>query len=216
MDAETTTAHLYAWYSAYLYTKEGIQNESEIIKKAGYAGDNIVLVIKDSYSFYIKNCPNFRIHGILLSEEKNGLKMLLEYPFTKVSGFINMAKKDVFISYSHSDEEKVLSFYDKIKENFSVFIDKKNLKPGDILDETLEGHINNSDAILLFLSQASLNSESVSKEIDWAIKHQKTIIPIKIEKCIVPEKLKSILYVNYPKTEDELNELINKIHSVIK
>lgn len=76
----------------------------------------------------------------------------------------------VFITYSHKDEE----FKDRVvtgldyHENLEIVFDERVIRPGDPLSD-LYGEIGNSDALISILSDASINSGWVKKEMDIAM-----------------------------------------------
>jgi hypothetical protein len=67
----------------------------------------------------------------------------------------------VFISYSHSDEEFVNKFAAHlVKQNTHVWVDTWNLSVGDSILSKVQEAIEESSALLVVLSKASVESES--------------------------------------------------------
>ena len=91
----------------------------------------------------------------------------------------------VFISYSHKDRDYVLGIIKGLYENgWRIWYDE-GLTIGDSYDETLENHVKNCSAFLLFVTENSLESKYIKdNEIPWAIEFEKPII-----KCILKEGL---------------------------
>ena len=94
-------------------------------------------------------------------------------------------KPYIFISYSHKDRDEVLGIIKALYEaGWKIWYDE-GLTIGDKYDETLEAHIKNCSAFLLFVTKNSLESLYIEEnEIPWAIEFGKPII-----KCIVDEGL---------------------------
>ncbi len=94
-------------------------------------------------------------------------------------------KPFIFISYSHKDRDTVLPILKKLYESgWKIWYDE-GLTIGDRYDETLEEHVRNCSAFLLFVSENSVNSYyCIENEIPWATEYSKPII-----KCILDEGL---------------------------
>ena len=94
-------------------------------------------------------------------------------------------KPYIFISYSHADRGEVLStIKDLYESGWKVWYDE-GLTIGDKYDETLEDHVRNCAAFLLFVTENSLESIYVREnEIPWAIDSGRPII-----QCIAGEGL---------------------------
>ena len=94
------------------------------------------------------------------------------------SPFLADEKKPyVFISYSHKDRDRVLPILKTLYEaGWRIWYDE-GLTIGDSYDETLEKHVRNCSAFLLFVTDNSLNSLYIEKnEVPWAIRFKKPIV----------------------------------------
>ena len=89
----------------------------------------------------------------------------------------------MFISYSHKDRERILRIITTLYESgWKIWYDE-GLTIGDRYDETLERHVRNCAAFLLFITEHSPESKYIiENEIPWAIRYGKPII-----KCILDE-----------------------------
>ena len=91
-------------------------------------------------------------------------------------------KYDVFISYSREDLQIVKQFVSEISNaGFNVWLDKKGIAGGDHLTETIVKAIKDSAIIVFFSSEKSNQSKWTVKEIKYALKKGKTIIPIRLD-----------------------------------
>ena len=92
-------------------------------------------------------------------------------------------KPYIFISYSHKDRDRVLPILKTLYESgWKIWYDE-GLTIGDRYDETLEEHVRNCAAFLLFVTECSVNSSYIrNNEIPWAEKYEKQVI-----KCILDE-----------------------------
>lgn len=88
----------------------------------------------------------------------------------------------IFISYSRKNEEEVKKIVNELEEvGQKVFIDYKNIKPGSIFANEIVKGIEDSICCILMLSNESNNSNMVLNEVNSAVNHNKTIIPLKIK-----------------------------------
>ncbi|MGD0081361.1 MAG: toll/interleukin-1 receptor domain-containing protein [Methanoregula sp.] len=114
--------------------------------------------------------------------------------------------KKAFITYSHEDSLFVDRLVKELETpSLSVTLDKKILKPGDSLIIKIFDEISNSDFLLPILSENSINSNWVKKELQTAIvkeidEEDFKVIPIVKEgenweslKKILPPGLKEVL-----------------------
>ena len=101
------------------------------------------------------------------------------------------SKLNLFISYSHEDENHINEF----RKHISVLVQSQEIEiwhdreiaPGEKFDKIIEGKIECSDIICFFISANFLNSQPCSKEVKQALKlrNQKgiTIVPIILSEC---------------------------------
>ena len=94
-------------------------------------------------------------------------------------------KPFIFVSYSHKDRDRVLDVIKTLYEaGWRIWYDE-GLTIGDKYDETLEEHIKNCSAFLLFVTKNSIDSFYIKEnEIPWAIKFQKLVIKCILDKGI--------------------------------
>ena len=98
--------------------------------------------------------------------------------------------RTVFVSHSSSDRgiaAKIVSEMERA--GVRGWIDTRELDPGDELDGTLEEAIRTARCVIVVLSSASVDSEWVRKEIRWARKYRKKIVPVKAGVCTIPPEI---------------------------
>lgn len=89
----------------------------------------------------------------------------------------------IFISYARRNKLIVDQFVEGLrKQDFVVWQDVSNLSAGDKWQQALLDAIEQSSVVLVFWSQFARLSPSVNMEINHAIKHDKTIIPVWLDK----------------------------------
>ncbi|MXV51971.1 TIR domain-containing protein [Pedobacter sp. HMF7647] len=109
----------------------------------------------------------------------------------------------VFISYSTKDSD----FIDKlsiklIKNKIPIWLDKWEMQPGDSLIEKIQDGLENAEALIVVLSQNSVNSEWCKKELSAGLmrelEEKKVIaIPAVLDDCKVPLFLRDKLYADF-------------------
>ncbi len=89
---------------------------------------------------------------------------------------------DVFISYSRKDTAIVDQFVNRLTEaGYNVWIDRDGIYSGDQFKMKIIQAIKNSSIVIFVSSINSNTSQWTIKEISYAIKKGKTIIPVKID-----------------------------------
>lgn len=113
---------------------------------------------------------------------------------------------NVFISYAREDEKSAIEICESlVREGFSVWMDKKNLMPGQDWKTEIEKAISTSDVFVACLSNHSVSKIGfVQAELKRALdvadlmpEGKIFIIPIRLDDCQVPHKLKGLQWVNY-------------------
>lgn len=121
----------------------------------------------------------------------------------------------VFISYSHSDSE----FADRVTREleqvgYEVWFDRTDIQTGARWDDEIVKGLNTSQIFVVLLSNQSTESQNVKDEIGYAMDHDKQILPILLEACEVPFRLRRVQYVDF--TALRFNEGIQKVLSILK
>jgi hypothetical protein len=112
---------------------------------------------------------------------------------------------DVFLCHSSADKPVVRNLWEKLKaDGFAPWLDEKELLPGQQWELAIRKAIDCAGAILVCLSSGSINKEGfLQREIGLVIdkaseKPEDTIflIPVRLEDCTVPLRLKEFHWVN--------------------
>lgn len=108
----------------------------------------------------------------------------------------------VFVSYSRQDEDFVSQLIIRLKENnIPVWVDTQDIETGNPWDLVIEEALNKATHILVVLSRAAVSSQTVRDEINWALDEDKKVVPILINHCTRPLRIRSIQYIDF--TEDQ-------------
>ena len=109
----------------------------------------------------------------------------------------------IFISYSHVDRaivNKIAAHL--VKENAHVWVDFWELNVGDSIVGRVQEAIQESDALLIVLSKASVASEWCKKELNAGLvreleEKRVLVLPVLLEDCQIPMFLREKLYADF-------------------
>ena len=124
-------------------------------------------------------------------------------------------KPYVFISYSHKDRDRILRIITTLYESgWKIWYDE-GLTIGDRYDETLEEHVRDCAAFLLFITEQSHKSRYIiENEIPWAIRYGKPVI-----KCILDEGIDHEIrdgFVKATVSQSEIEPTLEKVEGLTK
>jgi hypothetical protein len=107
----------------------------------------------------------------------------------------------VFISHASEDKDRfVLAFAKRLRDNgIDAWVDKWEMLPGDsLVDKIFEVGLKEASAVMIILSNSSINKPWVKEEINTAfVKRINTkckLIPLLIDNCEVPACLQTTLW----------------------
>lgn len=147
--------------------------------------------------------------------KKQGENKFYEGMMEKGEGEV-IARKKVFISYSHEDEEfknrlvdhlKILSY----KRDLEIWDDRK-LGIGDNFDELITKKIDEVDIIVVLISSSYFASNYCMKK-EWNYIKNKyicKILPVIVRDCLYDEMLEGIKTITMPQNNRSLEQLPNK------
>lgn len=115
----------------------------------------------------------------------------------------NPKKKVVFISHSSKDKPIIRQLASDLKaEGIDVWLDEQKILVGDSISEKIGQGLAESDFFLIAISENSIDSEWVKRELNNAIvneiERRKTIIlPIKLSNVAMPQLIKDKMYADF-------------------
>ncbi len=111
---------------------------------------------------------------------------------------IRRCMSTVFLSYSTKDRFFAeLASIKLEQEGIRVWRDRGQLRAGADWRQGIERGISESVAILVVLSSNSAESSYVTYEWAYALCQRKTIIPIRLNECVIHPKLETIQYLDF-------------------
>lgn len=119
----------------------------------------------------------------------------------------NVKPTQIFLSYASPDRDRVLQVYDYLIKNGypDVWIDCKNLHPGQLWELEIQRNLRKSEIVLVFLSNISVNKRGfVQKELKTVLKYLDEklsddiyVIPIKLDSDTdIPDEIAQIQWLD--------------------
>ena len=103
-----------------------------------------------------------------------------------------------FFSYSREDLEFALRLAkDLTKAGANVWMDKLDIRPGQLWEQKAEEALDKCTRLLVILSPASVSSRNVMAEVAFALDEQKEVIPVLYRACRIPFRLRPFQYVDF-------------------
>lgn len=103
----------------------------------------------------------------------------------------------IFISHSSKDAKKAMAICDMLEKNGKkCFIAPRDIKQGEIYAESIVNGIDDSDAVILLLSEGTNDSPHVLREVERAVSKKIPVFAYKIEDVQVSKALEYFTSVN--------------------
>lgn len=129
----------------------------------------------------------------------------------------------IFVSYSHADKAFVENLaVQLVKHEAHVWIDTWELNVGDSILNRVQQAIQDSSALLIILSKASVASEWCKKELNAGLMRELdekrvVVLPVLVEDCDIPMFLREKMYADFRKDFDAgLKALVEAVAKITK
>lgn len=107
-------------------------------------------------------------------------------------------KRHTFISYSRTNKEFALKLARELKAaGFPIWLDQLDIPTGTRWDDEIEKALRECRIFMVILTPASIASDNAKDEIGYAIDHGKRILPVLLEECEIPLRLRRFQYVDF-------------------
>ncbi len=124
----------------------------------------------------------------------------------------------VVLSHSSKDKPFIRQLAaDLESEGVLVWLDEQQIKVGDSINTSINQGLAESDYFVMALSENSVSSEWVTRELNSALideieERKVKVLPIKLSQCEFPKLIKDKKYADFTKSYDKgLNELLKAI-----
>jgi hypothetical protein len=110
----------------------------------------------------------------------------------------NEKQRRAFISYSRTNKEFATKLAKGLRSaGYPIWFDLMDIPTGSRWDDEVEKALRECSVFMIILTPASIASENVKDEIGYAIDHGKRILPVLLENCEVPLRLRRFQYVDF-------------------
>jgi len=117
----------------------------------------------------------------------------------------------LFISYSHRDTMEVYPILDALHDRkYRIWYDE-SCENGNDFREELREKIENCDAVVLFVSAASMSSPFCGMEVIVARENGKRLYPIYLDDAVVPPAFEILLANTHHSTTENMDKLIKSM-----
>jgi len=114
-----------------------------------------------------------------------------------------MAPKLIFVSYARVDSDFAVKISTGLRDaGANLWLDKLDIRAGATWDIEIEKALVSCDCLLFIVSQASAESENVLNEVYYALEEKKRVLPIKIDGCKIPFRIRRLQYIDFSSSYD--------------
>ncbi len=97
--------------------------------------------------------------------------------------------EDVFVSYSRRDTDRVMPIVRQLRDaGYSIWLDDGHIEAASLWAEQIVEGIKSCKVLLFMISEESINSHNVLKEVMLASELKKVILPVYLEECKLPDR----------------------------
>jgi hypothetical protein len=122
-----------------------------------------------------------------------------------------MTDNTIFFSYSRDNSDFVLGLAKELREaGANVWLDQLDIKPGTRWDKSIETALEKSSTLLVVLSKSSVASHNVMDEVSYALEEGKTVVPILLEECEVPFRLRRLQFADFTQSRESGMQTLSK------
>ncbi len=109
-----------------------------------------------------------------------------------------MSTQKIFFSYSRVDSPFALTLAKDLREaGADIWIDQLDIPAGSHWDAAVEKALNSAAFVLVILTPASTASTNVMDEVSFALESGKKIIPVLLEDCLAPFRLRRLQRIDF-------------------
>jgi hypothetical protein len=103
-----------------------------------------------------------------------------------------------FFSYSRSDADFTRKLATDLRTaGADLWIDQLDIQPGVRWDDAIESALRESETLLVILSPKAVASQNIMDEVSYALENNKKVIPVVMEQCELPFRLKRLQYISF-------------------
>lgn len=117
----------------------------------------------------------------------------------------------IFFSYSRENSETVLELAKELRSaGADIWLDQLDIKPGTRWDQSIEDALASSQTLLVVLSKAAVGSNNVMDEVSYALEEGKTVVPVLLEECEIPFRLRRLQFADFTESHEKGMETLTQ------
>lgn len=110
----------------------------------------------------------------------------------------------MFFSYSRDDSELVLNLAKELRQaGADVWLDQLDIPAGQRWDSAIQNALTDADTLIVALSKTSISSDNVMDEVSYALEKDKKVIPVLLEECEIPFRIRRLQFVDLTTNYEE-------------
>jgi hypothetical protein len=120
----------------------------------------------------------------------------------------------IFVSYAREDDSFVRRLAGDLRDRgLPVWLDQWNIERGQNWDRAIATGIEGCGVFLIVLSPAAVASDAVLNELDMALEEEKRVIPVRLEPCELPLRIRRRQYLDFSERvyADALGDLLSDL-----
>ncbi|PUB76297.1 MAG: hypothetical protein DBP03_04870 [gamma proteobacterium symbiont of Ctena orbiculata] len=124
--------------------------------------------------------------------------------------------KDFFITHSEHGKEWANSIQSYLASHgFTIRLIDDVILPGDAWSDAMRQTLAQSACLIVVVTEDLMNSQFVSRELEFASSHGKAIIPIRVEKAEIPRYLTMVQAIEFVQEPIPWDELIRRCEQAL-
>jgi hypothetical protein len=95
-----------------------------------------------------------------------------------------------FLSYSRGDQGFALRLAKDLRaQGIAIFVDQWDIRPSEHWDRAIERAVGCCRGMVVIISPRAVASDNVMDEVSFAIDNRKSVLPVLIDKCVLPLRI---------------------------
>jgi len=120
--------------------------------------------------------------------------------------------QQTFFSYSRTDAAFALRLANDLRASGAdIWIDQLDIEPGARWDAAIQAALKESNDLIVVLSPKAVASENIMDEVSFALEHNRRVVPVLIEQCEIPFRLKRLQYISFIEGYDKGYERLRAV-----
>lgn len=122
----------------------------------------------------------------------------------------------LFISHKTEDDAFASWLSDRLRRaGYAPWVDHEDIRAGESWDESVQAALDAAQALVLVLTPLAVASDNVQDEWSYFFDEKKPIVPVLLEKCKLPYRLRRVQWVNFT-DESKRDQAVEKLIAALE